>query len=190
VIEATTFGLLGGEHTNLLWYEFAKYTGHRGAIAATNVAGLLACGALALVLLWRLPPGPPGFPGVRVTLALALALLIASPYQQAWYDAMIFPLLAVTVASRLDWVVAAHTITLSVISVPYFYPESHPPWWSLAERYGTDALVLTLAVAGAALLWLCWTRDWRQLVLEEPLPGARVISGGKVPAERASDLGR
>ncbi len=31
VIEATTFGLVSGEHTNLLWYEFAKYTGHRGA---------------------------------------------------------------------------------------------------------------------------------------------------------------
>jgi len=190
VIEATTFGLVSGEHTNLLWYEFAKYTGHRGAIAATNVAGLLACGALALVLLWRLPPGPPGFPGVRVTLALALALLIASPYQQAWYDAMIFPLLAVTVASRLDWVVAAHTVTLSFISVPYFYPGEHPSWWSQSERYGTDALVFTLAVAGAALLWLCWTRDWRQLALEAPLPGARVISGRTVRAERASDLGR
>jgi len=190
VIEATTFGLVSGEHTNLLWYEFAKYTGHRGAIAATNVAGLLACGALALVLLWRLPPGPPGFPGVRVTLALVLALLIASPYQQAWYDAMIFPLLAVTIASRLDWVVAAHTVTLSFISVPYFYPGEHPSWWSQSERYGTDALVFTLAVAGAALLWLCWTRDWRQLALEAPLPGARVISGRTVRAERASDLGR
>ena len=190
VIEATTFGLVSGEHTNLLWYEFAKYTGHRGAIAWTNVAGLLACGALALVLLWRLPPGPPGFPGVRVTLALALALLIASPYQQGWYDAMIFPLLAVTVASRLDWVIAAHTITLSFISVPYFYPGEHPSWWSQTERYGTDALVFTLAVAGAALLWLCWTRDWRQIALEAPLPGARVISGRTVRAERASDLGR
>src|SRR5258708_6974064 len=168
VIEATTFGLVSGEHTNLLWYEFAKYTGHRGAIAWTNVAGLLACG----------------------TLALALALLIASPYQQGWYDAMIFPLLAVTVASRLDWVVAAHTITLSFISVPYFYPGEHPSWWSQTERYGTDALVLTLAVAGAALLWLCWTRDWRQIALEAPLPGARVISGRTVRAERASDLGR
>jgi hypothetical protein len=193
VVAATTIGLLGGEHTNLLWYEFARYTGaarHGEAVAVTNVAGLLACGALALVLLWRLPPGPPDFPGVRVTAALALALLIASPYQQAWYDAMIFPLLAVMAASRLDWIMAAHTITLSVISVPYFYPKSHPPWWSLAERYGTDALVLTLAVAGFALLWLCWTRDWRQHALQAPLPGARIISGATVRAERASDSGR
>ena len=183
VIAATTFGLVSGEHTNLLWYEFARYTGaarHGEAVAVTNMAGLLACGALALILLWRLPPGPPDFPGVRITLALALALLIASPYQQAWYDAMIFPLLAVMAASRLDWVAAAHAITLSVISVPYFYPASHPSWWSLSERFGTDALVLTLAATGAAMLWLCWTRDWRQqLALEAPLPGERAISGGQ-----------
>jgi Glycosyltransferase family 87 len=180
VVGATTIGLLSGEHTNLLWYEFARYTGvarHGHAYAVTNVAGLLACGALALVLLWRLPPEPPGFPGVRVTMALGLALLIASPYQQAWYNAMIFPLLAVMAASRLDWVVAAHTITLTVISVPYFYPASHPSWWSLSERYVTDGLVVTLALTGAALLWLCWTSDWRQLALEAPVPGARVISG-------------
>ena len=79
------------------------------------MAGLLVCGALALVLLWRLPPGPPDLPAVRVALALSLALLIASPYQQAWYDAMIFPLFAVVAASRLDWVAAAHAIALAVI---------------------------------------------------------------------------
>jgi hypothetical protein len=195
VVAATTIGLLSGEHTNLLWYEFARYTGvarHGHAYAVTNMAGLLAGGVLALVLLWRLPPGPPDFPGVRVSAALALALLIASPYQQAWYDAMIFPLIAVMAASRLDWILAAHTITLSVISVPYFYPESHPPWWSLAERYGTDALVLTLAVAGFALLWLCWTRDWRQLELEAPLrpgpdePGEPGEPGGLKPPSAAA----
>jgi hypothetical protein len=181
-VAATTFGLVGGEHTNLLWYEFARFIGQGQAVTATNVAGLLVCGALALVLLWRLPPGPPGLPGVRIALALALGLLIASPYQQAWYDAMVFPLLAVMLASRLDWVVVAHTIALSVISVPYFYPKSHPSLWSLTERFGTDVpVVLALAATGAALLWLCWTRDWRQLTLEATLPDACVIPGRTVP---------
>jgi hypothetical protein len=185
VVGATTIGLLSGEKTNLLWYELARYTGHRGADTVTNTVGLLACGVLALLLLWRLPQGPPGFPGVRVTTALALALLIASPYQQAWYNAMIFPLLAVMATSRLDWVVAAHTITLTLISVPYFYPASHPTFWPLTERYVTDGLVVTLAVTGGALLWLCWTMDWRQLALEAPLPGTPVISGrGQIVAQR------
>ena len=174
VVSATTFGLVGGEHTNLLYYEFAHFTGHGEAVAVTNVIGLLVCGALALVLLWRLPSGPPDLPGVRVTLALALALLIASPYQQAWYDAMIFPLIAVMAVSRLDWIAAAHTIVLSVISVPYFYPKSHPPWWTLLERFGSDTLVVVLAPIGAALLWLCWTRDWRQLAPPENLAEPKV----------------
>src|SRR5262249_34848676 len=58
VVAATTVGLVGGEHTNLLYYEFARFTGHGQAVKVTNVVGLLVCGALALVLLWRLPPGP------------------------------------------------------------------------------------------------------------------------------------
>jgi hypothetical protein len=187
VLGATAFGLVGGEHTNLLWYEFARLTGNGQAVTVTNMVGLLVCGALALVLLWRLPPGPPGLPGVRVTLALALALLIASPYQQAWYDAMVFPLLAVMAASRLDWVVAAHTIALSVISVPYFYPKSHPSLWSLTERFGTDVPVnLALAATAAATLWLCWTRDWQQCALHAPLPGTPVISGTTARAATSS----
>jgi Glycosyltransferase family 87 len=185
VVEATTIGLVGGEHTNLLYYEFTRFTGHARADKMTNVLGLLVCGALALVLLWRLPSGPPDLPGVRVALALSLALLIASPYQQAWYDAMIFPLFAVIAASRLDWIAAAHAIALTVISVPYSFSNSHPPWWSQLERFGSFVPVaLALAATGAALLWLCWTRDWRQLPLEAPLPGYHALPSS-APAPKA-----
>jgi hypothetical protein len=171
VIAATTFGLVGGEHTNLLYYEFARFLGYGQAVEVQNVAGLLVCGVLALILLWRLPHGLSDLPGVRVTLALSLALLIASPYEQAWYDAMIFPLFAVIAASRLDWIAVAHAIALTVISVPYTFANSHPPWWAQVERLGSFVPVaLALVATGAALLWLCWTRDWRQLPLEAPLP--------------------
>jgi hypothetical protein len=168
VIEATTVGLVGGEKTNLLYYEFARFTGLSHTDKATNAIGLLVCGALALILLWRLPPGLSDLPGVRVALALSLALLIASPYEQAWYDAMVFPLFAVIAASRLDWIAVAHTIALTVISVPYTFPNSHPPWWSRVEQFGTYAAIAGLVVTWAALLWLCWTRDWRQLALASP----------------------
>lgn len=189
VVEATTLGLVdGGARPNLLYYEFARLIGHAHAVKVTNVAGLLVCGALALVLLWRLPPGPPDLPGVRVALALSLALLIASPYQQAWYDAMFFPLFAVIAASRLDWIAAAHAIALSVISVPYSFSNSHPPWWSQLERFGSFVPVaLALTATGAALLWLCWTRDWRQLPLEAPHPGYHPLpSSAPAPEARAS----
>src|SRR6201999_3833339 len=108
------------------------------ANAVTNVVGLLASGGLALALLWRLPQGPADLPGVREALALILAFLFASPYLQAWYDAMLFSLLAVMAASRLDWIAVAQATGLSIFSVLYFYP-SHPTLWSLFERYGTAA---------------------------------------------------
>ena len=79
-------------------------------------------------------------------------------------------------ASRLDWIALAQATALSTYSVLYFYP-SHPTLWSLFERYGTNALfTLTLAASVVALLWLCWTRDWRQIAPEERLPGAPVTS--------------
>ncbi|HEY2507906.1 MAG TPA: glycosyltransferase 87 family protein [Streptosporangiaceae bacterium] len=178
VLTATTFGLESRERTNLLWHDLARLVTSTHADALINVAGLLASGALALILLWRLPQGPPDLPGVREALALILAFLIASPYEQAWYDAMLFPLLAVMAVSRLDWVAVAHVSALTLYSVPYFYP-AHPSAWSLVERYGTDVpFTLALAATGVALLWLCWTRDWRQSAPEDPLPGAPVASPG------------
>jgi hypothetical protein len=184
VIEATTVGLVGGEKTNLLYYEFARFTGLSHTDKATNAIGLLVCGALALVLLWRLPPGLSDLPGVRVALALSLALLIASPYEQAWYDAMVFPLFAVIAASRLDWVAVAHTIALTVISVPYTFPNSHRPWWSRVEQFGTYAAIAGLVVTWAALLWLCWTTDWRQLALASP-----PVKDEVTQKDRQNDLG-
>jgi hypothetical protein len=63
----------------------------------------------------------------------------------------------------------AHAAGLTLYSVPYFYP-SHPSLWSLFERYGTDVpFTLTLAGTGVALLWLCWTRDWRQITPGESI---------------------
>jgi hypothetical protein len=175
-LTAITFSIARGVPTDLLWHDLTRVVSHGHAGAVTKVAGLLACVALALVLLRRLPQGPPDLPGVREALALILAFLIASPYLQAWYDAMLFSLLAVMAASRLDWIALAQATALSIFSVLYFYP-SHPTLWSLFERYGTDVLyTLTLAASVVALLWLCWTRDWRQIAPEERRPGAPVTS--------------
>ncbi|HTU73137.1 MAG TPA: glycosyltransferase 87 family protein, partial [Trebonia sp.] len=173
-LTATTSSVVRGTPTDLLWHDLTRVVPGGHANAVTNVVGLLACGALALLLLWRLPPGPAGLPGVRQALALILAFLIASPYLQAWYDAMLFALLAVTAASRLDWIALAQGTALSVDSVLYFYP-SHPSPWSLFERYGTAVpFTLMLVASVVALLWLCWTRDWRQAAAEERLPGPPV----------------
>jgi hypothetical protein len=173
-LTATTFSVVRGSPTNLLWHDLARVISHGHAGAAMNVIGLLASGGVALILLWRLPKGPPDLPGVREALAVILAFLFASPYLQAWYDALLFSLLVVMPVSRLDWVALGQATALSVYSVMYLYP-SGPRWWSLFERYGTDVPYNMVLVASVvALLWLCWTRDWRQIEPEELLPAAPI----------------
>ena len=177
---ATTLSVVRGTPTDLLWHDLARVVSGGHAGAAMNVVGLLACGGLALLLLWRLPKGPPDLPGAREALALILAFLFASPYLQAWYDAMLFALLAVVATSRLDWIALAQATALSIASVLYFYP-SRPTLWSLLERYGTD-VPYTLVLVGSvvALLWLCWTRNWGQAAPDELVPGAPVALGETV----------
>ena len=160
-ITATTFGLVNGEQPNLLWHDAATLLGWQHDAALTNTAALFGCALLAAVLLWRLPAPSGELTAVRVSLALTMALLIASSYQQGWYDAMIFPLLAVYPASRLDWIAVAHTSTLGVASVPFFYPAVRPPVAATIERLGLDSFdTLALAVIGVALIWLCGTGRW------------------------------
>ena len=91
-LTATTFSVVRGTPTDFLWHDLTLAISHGHADAMTNVVGLITCGGLALVLLWRLPQGPPDLPGVREALALIMAFLFASPYLQAWYDAMLFSL--------------------------------------------------------------------------------------------------
>ena len=84
-------------------------------------------------------------------------------------------------ASRLDWIALAQATALSISSVLYFYP-SRPTLWSLFERYGTNLpFTLMLVASVVALLWLCWTRNWRQIMPEESLPGVPVVPEEGVP---------
>lgn len=184
-ITATTFGLVNGEQPNLLWHDVAAVVGWQGDTALTNTAGLMGCVLLAAVLLWRLPPASRELTAVRVSLALSLALLIASSYQQGWYDAMIFPLLAVFPATRLDWIAVAHTATLGVASVPFLYPSVHPPMVAAIERLGTDAFdTVALATIGAALIWLCVTGNWGSGRGSGGLPGPGLLTeAGSGPVE-------
>ena len=164
-VSATTFALVGGQQPNLLWHEAAGLLGWQQRVVPVNTLALIVCVLLAGLLLWRLPRGDSDMPAGRVALALALALLISSPYQQGWYDAMLFPLLAIFPATRLDWIVVAHTIALGVGSVPFFYPHPHPALWAVIERIFSDVAVLpALMLISGALLWLCVTRDWRPVV--------------------------
>ena len=143
----------------------------------TNALGLLAGAVLAAILLRRMPPGPRDFPAVRIALALGLGLLVFSPVQVPNFDAMIFPLLAVFPATRLDWFVVARNAALAAEEGPFF-SRLDPGWLTAIERISTlGTPELALAVVDASLLWLCWTKAWK------PEIDRGSLSTKSVPAE-------
>ncbi len=124
---------------------------------------VVAAVLLAAFLLWRLPGGPPGLPAIRPSLALSLAWLVASPQQRPWYDAMIFPLLAVMPATRLDWIALARAVAAGVAELPgvIYYAFLRPHWLSAVNDFLARGLAPpALLATSAALIWLCVTRRW------------------------------
>jgi Glycosyltransferase family 87 len=146
------------------WQLLAGALGVHPATGSMNVAGLCATAVLAPVLLWRLPPGLAGWPFIRPVLAVSLAWLICSPQQRPWFDTMIFPLLALMPATRLDWIVAARAVIGSLGELPGLGYSSalHPaPLRALVNVVVHDVVPAALIVVIGALVWLCVTRRWR-----------------------------
>ena len=146
------------------WYAVARALHWHDPTARINALGLIGFVLMGLILVWRIPPGPSDFPAVRVALAVVLAWLIVSPQQRPWYDAMIFPLLALMPATRLDWIVLIRAVAGALGGLPDLahLSELHPPWLSEAGRMASAGIVpFTLTAVGIVLLWLCLTNDWR-----------------------------
>ena len=146
--------------------------------ARIDTAALIGSAVLTAVLLSRMPSGSPDLPAVRVALAAALALLVLSPQQQPWYAALVFPLLAVFPASRLDWVAVVFASATAVGELPVvFLTGLHPAWLARSALAGELGIVLLgITEAGCTLLWLCFTKDWRPVTAR----GApvQVVPGG------------
>jgi hypothetical protein len=145
------------------WHLIGQLVPYLGRASITQTLALLACVALAGLLLWGLPAGAPGLPGVRPVLAVTLAWLVWSPHQHAWYDVMLFPLLALMPATRLDWIVLARALTGAAGQLPGRIVSNKllPP-----ELVHLDHLLyvylapLALIALAAVLSWLCLTRDF------------------------------
>jgi hypothetical protein len=131
--------------------------------ARVDTLALIGSAVLAAVLLSRMPSGSRDLPAVRVALAATLALLVLSPQQQPWYAALIFPLLAVFPASRLDWVAVAFAGATAVGMLPYMFLRGlHPAWLAKEVMTGELGIVLLCVTeAGFTLLWLCFINGWR-----------------------------
>ena len=151
------------------WFAVAKLMGWQHQIGTVNILGLIASVVLAVILLWRMPAGPRDLPAIRIALALTLGLLVVSPLQYVEYDAMLFPLLAVMPATRLDWVVVVRAIGLAAVTEPYFTAED-PHWLTTIQITRLTSPDLLMGVAFVALLWLCITRAWNPATSHSTLP--------------------
>jgi hypothetical protein len=131
--------------------------------APLDDVALLASLVLAVILLWRLPAGPPGLASVRPALALSLAWLFLSPQQRPWFDAMIFPLLALMPVTRLDWIAVLRLAAATLAELPgvTYFLYLKPVW-----LFGTVNIIarwiapILLVIALIATLWLCFTGRW------------------------------
>ncbi|MBB4937568.1 hypothetical protein FHR32_001873 [Streptosporangium album] len=116
---------------------------------------------IGLLLCWRLPPVPPGLDAVRPALAWCLCWLLTSPVQHPWYDALLFPLLALMPAGRLDGLLIARGAVTSLIYLPgaigflMLQPTGLTRW--IAEVYrpwiaplASDLIILCVVVLGLA----------------------------------------
>jgi len=162
------------------WHLIGQVVPYLSRASITQALALLASLALAGLLLWGLPAGPPGLPGLRPVLAVTLAWLVWSPHQRAWYDVMIFPLLALMPATRLDWILLARALTGAIGQLPgrIISNKLLPP-----ELVHLDQLVyvylapLALIVLAAALTWLCVTRQFGDdMALSRPRLSAPQLS--------------
>jgi hypothetical protein len=136
---------------------FGSGVGSRGLV---DLAVLMVIG-LAALLLWRLPGGTERWPAIRPALALSAAWLFVWPYQLPWYDAMIFCLLIVFPASRLDWLVLGRLTAGTLANMPGnpWLPPIHA--MAVLDRYLIHvAAPLVLLAALVILVLLCLSGRW------------------------------
>ena len=117
---------------------------------------LFAMAVLAVLLLWRLPPGYRSLPYVRPAVALVLAWLVIFPTAGPWYDALIFPLLALMLPSWLDYLVVVQCLALSEMD----YPSALTHNLYQAERLVGKASHVAVLLVPVALAVMCIRYAW------------------------------
>jgi hypothetical protein len=135
--------------------------------------------ALVLLLLWRLPDGPPGMPAIRPALAVSLGWLFLWYYQLPWYDTMAIGLLAVYPASRLDWAVIGQFTIATFANMPGLVFSLRPHWLRYIGVLSAFRLMpLLLLAAVIALVCLALFRRWELTARREPRGPARSALSG------------
>jgi hypothetical protein len=164
------------------WRLFYPPFGYGTEPRGLTIFATLSCLALAALLAWRLPPGPPGLPAIRPALIAAMAWLFMWPLQRAWYDVMLFVLLAIFPSTRIDWLVLVRSVpaTLDLVTGAATHP-LNSSWlrWTVSHMGSSLAPDVRLAAVAAVVL-LCATAAWnpRQRMPAQPsVTPAPLLSG-------------
>jgi hypothetical protein len=142
------------------WQLLARFVPSLGTLNRTDTVAIAASVVLAAFLLWRMPRGLAQFPAVRPALALILAWLILSPQQRAWCDVMIFALLALMPATKLDWIALARAAVTAIAQLPGVTTPSTNPVWLQRYAGALNTLLVPVAITllTITLIWLCLTQ--------------------------------
>jgi hypothetical protein len=155
------------------WQLLARVPG-LASLYNPSLLALIGTVLLAALLLWRLPAGPRDLPALRPALALTLAWLVCSPQQRPWFDAMIFPLLALMPASGVDWVALGRAAAAAAAELPgvIYYSALRPAWLGTVVSGLVHAAVpAVLAITTAVLVWLCLSGRLARPPDDPALPG-------------------
>ncbi|WP_433328413.1 hypothetical protein [Spirillospora sp. CA-294931] len=114
-------------------------------------AALMLALLVGLVLL-RLPSGESSW--LRPTLALCLAWVITTPVYYPWYEALVFPLVALAPASRLDWLQLARALVATLGALPGVVFRLGDSWLRAAVFQGPLPSVVSVALLILLLLLL------------------------------------
>jgi hypothetical protein len=141
------------------WQLVVRLAPSLSTLSRTDTVALAATLVLAAFLLWQMPRGPAEFPAVRPALTLILAWLMLSPQQWTWYDVMIFPLLALMPATRLDLIALARAAVTAIGQLPGVYAATTTPLWLYRYVVEIDTVLVpeALIVLVVILVWLCLT---------------------------------
>jgi hypothetical protein len=132
------------------------------------VAGSVAlAGGAALVLLRGLPEGSE--PWLRPAMAISLAWVLTTPVYYPWYEALIFPMLALAPASRLDWVQLARMLVATGGGLPGIVFRLGDSWLRSAVTNGPLSYVVpgALLILAVALLTGAYLRSRRSTDIQD-----------------------
>jgi hypothetical protein len=145
-----------------LWQLLVDPGGVRPPVWLLTWGILLITLALAVVYARALPVERPEVTGVRITLALCLAWAVITPIYNPWYEAMIFPLLALLPSSRADLLLVLRGGVGALGCIPGVALTLQPAWLNtlVIRSTITYAVPSTLLLLFVVLTITAWRRTW------------------------------